>query len=68
MLRQSLLGRMDNCSLSTLFDLETPGYTNHPQARGIIGHLVAGEILKTLRRTGEVSVSTQEALEIGGCG
>jgi hypothetical protein len=62
--RQSLLGVADNCLLSARFELEGLGYTNAAQARGIVFHRYAAEVLRTLRRTGEVSIPVAEALEI----
>lgn len=62
--RQSLLSTFDNCSLSALFGLENTPFTNAAQARGIIFHRTAAEILRTLRRTGEVKMPVSEALEI----
>ncbi len=63
-LRQSLLGRVDNCSLSARFELEGYPITTGPQARGIIFHRTAAEILRTLWRTGERTIPQAEALEI----
>lgn len=63
-LRQSLMGLMDNCALSTRFELEGRPYSNAAQARGIIGHRAAGEILRTMRQTGEVRMPVDIALEI----
>jgi hypothetical protein len=63
-LRQSLLGDFDSCRLMTLFGLEGTPYTNAAQARGIIFHRFAGEVLRTLRRTGEQQIPVSEALEI----
>lgn len=62
--RQSILSTMDNCSLSTLFDLEGRGYTNAAQARGIIFHRFAAEYLRTLARTGEITMESEEAMQI----
>jgi PD-(D/E)XK nuclease superfamily len=62
--RQSILSTMDNCALSTRFDLEGPSYSNAAQARGIIFHRFAAEVLRTLRRTGEVTIPSEEALTI----
>lgn len=62
--RQSLLSKADNCSLSTLFDLEGNDYTTHEQARGIIFHRYAAELLRTLWRTGEHQIPHEEAMQI----
>lgn len=62
--RQSILANMDNCSLSTLFDLEGSEYNNAAQARGIIFHRFAAELLRTLHRTGEQKVPHEEAMQI----
>jgi hypothetical protein len=63
-IRQSLLASWDNCALSTLFELEGYAFTNAAQARGIIFHRYAGEVLRTLRETGEVRMPTEEAMAI----
>jgi len=62
--RQSMLGTSDNCLLSARFDLEGRPYTNHAQARGIIGHRIAAEIMRTLQATGEVQIPSEEAVAI----
>lgn len=62
--RQSLLGKLDSCALSTLFELEGVSYTNGAQARGILFHRFAAEVLATLRRTGERRIPTEEAMVI----
>jgi hypothetical protein len=62
--RQSLLAGWDNCALSTLMELEGHSYTNAAQARGILFHRYAGEVLRTLRATGEVKMPTEEAMAI----
>jgi hypothetical protein len=62
--RQSLLSSFDNCALSALFGLEGRDYTNAAQARGIIFHRTAAEILRTLKRTGETKMPVEEALQI----
>lgn len=62
--RQSLLGDFDSCALATKWRLESRSLTNHAQARGILFHRYAGEVLRTLRRTGEVEMPVAEALEI----
>ena len=63
-LRQSLLGQFDSCHLSALFDLEGYHFDNHAQARGHIFHAFAGEVLRTLRRTGETMMPIEEGLQI----
>lgn len=63
-LRQSLLGDFDSCRLMTRFGLEGTPYTNAAQARGIIFHRFAAEVLRTLRQTGEVQIPVEEALAI----
>lgn len=63
-MRQSLLGKFDNCYLSTRFDLEALPYTSHRAAAGIIFHRTAAEILRTLRRTGETRMPIEEGLQI----
>lgn len=63
-LRQSLLSKMDDCALSTLFELEGSPYTNAAQARGIIGHRAAAKILKQLQSSGETGMETEEAMQI----
>ena len=62
--RQSLMASMDNCALSTLFDLEGSAYNNAAQARGIIFHRFAAELLRTLRATGETTIPHEEAMRI----
>lgn len=63
-IRQSLLASWDNCALSTLMELEGHAYTNAAQARGIIFHRYAAEVLRTLRETGQASMPTEEAMAI----
>lgn len=63
-LRQSLLGDFDSCRLMARFGLETTPFNNQAQARGIIFHRFAGEVLKTLRRQGEDRIPVEEALTI----
>lgn len=63
-LRQSLLAEADNCLLTTRFGLEGYSYTNAAQARGIIFHRYAAEVLRTLWRTGEETIPVAEALEV----
>lgn len=63
-LRQSLLGDFDSCRLMTRFGLEGFAYTTPAQARGILFHRFAAELLHTLQATGEVTIPVDEALEI----
>lgn len=63
-LRQSLLGDFDSCRLATRWSLEGVPSTNPAQARGILFHRFAGEVLRTLSATGETSIPVAEALEI----
>lgn len=63
-LRQSLLGEFDSCRLATRWSLEGVPSTNPAQARGILFHRFAGEVLRTLSATGETSIPVAEALEI----
>lgn len=63
-LRQSLLAEFDSCPLMTRFGLESPDVTSPAQARGILFHRFAAEVLRTLQRTGESRVPVAEALEI----
>lgn len=62
--RQSLLGHVDNCALSARFDLEGSAYDNAAQARGIIFHRFAAELLRTLHETGELQIPHEEAMRI----
>jgi hypothetical protein len=62
--RQSILAAVDNCALSTLFDLEGSAFNNAAQARGIIFHRFAAELLRTLRATGEIKIPHEEAMRI----
>jgi hypothetical protein len=62
--RQSLLGTVDNCALSARFDLQGYNFNNAAQARGIIFHRYAAEVLNTLRATGNSTIPVAEALEI----
>lgn len=63
-LRQSLLGDFDSCRLMTRFGLEGYAFTTPEQARGILFHRFAAEVLLTLRATGEVQIPVNEALAI----
>jgi hypothetical protein len=62
--RQSRLGDFDQCRLMTRFGLEGFDYSNPVQARGILFHRVAAEVLRTLWQTGEQSMPVSEALEV----
>lgn len=62
--RQSLLSTMDNCALSARFELEGSPFNNSAQSRGIIGHRFAAEYVRTLQRTGEQLMPTEEAMQI----
>lgn len=62
--RQSLLAKLDQCPLSTRFELEGARYTSPAAARGILFHRFADEVLNTLRRTGESTIPTEEAMVI----
>lgn len=63
-LRQSLLADFDSCRLMTRFGLEVADFNTPAQARGILFHRFAAEVLRTLRRTGEVMIPVQEALAV----
>jgi hypothetical protein len=63
-LRQSLLADFDSCRLMTRFGLEGNPHANAAQARGIIFHRFAAEVLRTLRKTGEVCIPVEEALQV----
>lgn len=64
-LRQSLLATADNCMLSALFSiLHEQGWSNENQARGIIFHRFAAEVLRTLKREGERQMPTEEGMVI----
>ena len=63
-LRQSMLAKLDECTLSAYFEVHGQNFNTHPQAAGILFHRVAAEILRTLRRVGEEEMPTQEAIEI----
>jgi hypothetical protein len=62
--RQSLLGEVDNCALSALFDLQGYPYTTAEQARGIIFHRFAAEMLRTLSASGETQMPHEEVMRI----
>jgi RecB family exonuclease len=63
--RQSLLSSFDACPLMTSFELQAyDEWDTGPQARGTVFHAVAAEVVRTLARTGEEQIPTQEAVEI----
>lgn len=62
--RRSLLEKLDQCPLSTRFELEGARYTSPAAARGILFHRFAAEVLQTLRRTGESTIPHEEAIVI----
>jgi hypothetical protein len=62
--RQSTLASFDSCRLMTRWDLEGVGFDNAAQARGTLFHRVAAEILRTMWRTGNGEIPTEEALAI----
>jgi hypothetical protein len=62
--RQSTLATADSCLLMARWDLEGVGYDNAAMVRGTLFHRFAGEVLRTLWRTGEVSMPTEEAIAI----
>lgn len=63
-IRRSLLEKLDQCPLSTRFELEGARYTSPAAARGILFHRFAAEVLQTLRRTGESTIPHEEAIVI----
>jgi hypothetical protein len=63
-LRQSRLATFDSCPLAALFEIGGHEFSNRAQARGILFHRVASEILRTIKRTGEVMIDVAEGLEI----
>ena len=62
--RQSILSNFDNCRLSTRWNLEGVAFDNPAQARGHLFHRYAAEVLRTLWRSGEDSMPTEEAMVI----
>src|SRR5271155_4874962 len=63
--RQSLLHSFDACPLAAKWTHEGTGDWHSPEAAlGTAFHSVAEEILRTLQRTGEVRVPTEEAVVI----
>lgn len=64
-LRQSLLGEFDNCALSSYFSMKyANGWSTSAQARGILFHRTAAEILRTMQRQGHQTIPVAEALAI----
>lgn len=64
-LRQSILSKFDACPLSTLFELRhSNGWSTTPQARGTLMHRFYAECLRTMVRTGERRMPTEEAMVI----
>jgi hypothetical protein len=63
-IRQTLAGEFDNCRLMALFGLEGYPFSTAEQARGTIFHRFMARVLKTLRETGEIEISQEEALQI----
>lgn len=70
-LRQSLARAFDECPQAAKWSAENPDFTTPPQALGSAFHLVAEEILRTLKVTGERALKgrgdeggTEEALAI----
>lgn len=64
-IRQSTLAKMDECSLTTLFDLRHGwGWSSHPAAAGTLFHRFAAEMMKTLIEQKERKMPVAEALEI----
>lgn len=64
-LRQSLLGKFDDCELASLFSMRYEnGWSTHPQARGTIYHRVCAECLREMQRQDSESVPVAVALAI----
>lgn len=63
-LRQSLLANFDDCRLMTRWGIEGVSYDSPATARGHLFHRYAAEVMRTLWRTGETSMPTEEALVI----
>lgn len=63
-LRQSRLASFDSCRLLARFEIEGVQFSNAAQARGVLFHRYAGEVLRTLKRTGETKIATEDALAI----
>src|SRR4051812_37470166 len=64
--RQSLLATFDECALATRFEIEADyqDWDTPPQGRGTLFHAVAREIMRTMYRTGEEQIPSQEAIEV----
>lgn len=63
--RQSHLRRFANCPLAASFDLfDFRGFDTEPAALGTMTHRVVVEIIRTLWRTGNDMISTEEAMVI----
>src|SRR5215207_2626457 len=63
-IRQSILASFDDCRLKTRWNLEGVAFSNPAQARGLLFHRYMAEVLRTLWRTGNVSIPTEEAMVI----
>jgi hypothetical protein len=63
-LRQSTLAEFDSCRLSARWSIEGAEFDNAAQARGTLFHRFAAEVLRTLWRTGNTSIPTEEAMQI----
>lgn len=64
-IRQSTLASYDNCARSSLFGLKySNGWSTTPQARGTLMHAFYAEALRTLMRTGETKMPTEEGMVI----
>lgn len=64
-LRQSVLAKHDDCSLSSFFALNyTRLFSTHRQGAGIIGHRTLAECLLTMKRQNHDRIPPGEALEI----
>lgn len=62
-LRQSLLSKMDDCSLSARFELEyQQGWSSQPAARGQIVHRAIGACLEKMVQQDETSVPVDVAM------
>jgi hypothetical protein len=63
-LRQSLLASFDDCRLKTRWDIEGVEFDSPAQARGHLFHRFAAEVMRTLWRTGNTSMPTEEAMAV----
>jgi hypothetical protein len=64
-LRQSLLSTFDECGLSSHFELSYKrGWATHPQGRGRLFHLFAGEALRSMQAVHSGSIDVTSALGI----